>query len=118
MPWERVNYDSFVETPIPMELNKDTFPFAFGLQLPIMQGLNFFKDETIYKPDVKLVVFNIDKASDGTVTKKRDLIDIDVEPCRLEHFGDTWPGFTELPLDLLYCIKPKQSKLDRIIINP
>ena len=53
-----INFDSFVETPAPMELNKDSFPFAFGLQLPIMQGLSFFKDEQIYKPDVKLVVFN------------------------------------------------------------
>jgi len=112
-----INYDSFVDTPIPMELNKDTFPFAFGLQLPIMQGLTFFKDERVYKPDVKLVVFTITKESDGSVTKTRDLIDIDVEACRLEHFGDAWPGFTDLPLDMLYCIKPNQSNLDKIIIK-
>ena len=34
-----ISYDSFEEVPPSMELNKETFPLAFGLQLPSSLGL-------------------------------------------------------------------------------
>ena len=109
-----ITYDSFQEIPPPIELNKETFPFAIGMQLPSSYGLTYFMDEEIYVPVVKLLVFTNVEQSDGTISKQRQIIDVDIEPCTLEHFGSAKASVTQLPLSSMYCVNPVQSNLDKI----
>ena len=109
-----ITYDTFQEIPGPLELNKETFPFAIGVQLPSSYGLSYFMDEEVYHPVIKLLVFTNEKQSDGSIVKNREIIDVDIEPCTYEHFGSAWRSVQEVPLSSLYCINPKQTNLDKI----
>lgn len=112
-----ISYDSFQEVPDSMELNKETFPLAFGLQLPSSLGLSFFMDEEIYYPDVRLIVSKIVLQSDGTYIKTLDLLEVEVETCTPQHFGENWRSFSNGPYYSLYCIKPNQEKFDKLILK-
>jgi len=111
-----INYDSFQEVPPSMELNKETFPLAFGVQLPSSLGLSFFKDEEVYYPDVKVVVTRVVQQSDGSYEKELELIDVEVETCVPQHFGENWRLFSNGPFYNLYCIKPYQPLFDKLKI--
>ena len=109
-----ITFDTFKEIPDALELNKDTFPFAIGMQLPSSYNMAYFMDEEIYVPVIKLLVFTDVKGSDGTITKNREIIDVDIEPCTAEHFGSAQDSVKALPLSSMYCIKPEQSNLGKI----
>ena len=64
-----ITFDTFQEIPDPLELNKETFPFAIGMQLPTSYNLAYFMDEEIYVPIIKLLVFTDVVQSDGSVAK-------------------------------------------------
>jgi len=113
-----ISYDSYIEVPAPMEINKDTFPMAFGLQLPQALGLSFFRDEEIYHPDVKLLTYRNIRQSDGSWIKEEEYTDIEVENCSPGYFGEGQNLANAADYGMfMYCIKPVQSKLDRLILE-
>jgi len=112
-----ISYDSFQETPPPIEITPNSFPFAFGLQLPTSLGLSFFKDEGIYHPEIQLAVIKLIKESDGSITKDLEFIELEMETCTFEHFGESWRSFTNAPLESLYCIKPIQEKIGKLVVE-
>ena len=109
-----ITYDTFQEIPDALELNSETFPFAIGMQLPSAYSLAYFMDEQIYVPVIKLLVFTSITESDGSITKDRQIIDVDIEPCTLKHFGSASDNVKALPLSSMYCVKPEQANLKKI----
>ena len=109
-----ITFDTFKEIPDSIELNRESFPFAIGVKLPTTYNLAYFMDEEIYVPVIKLLVFTNTENADGTITKNRQIIDVDIEPCTAEHFGSAQDSVKTLPLSSLYCIKHEQTNLDRV----
>jgi len=112
-----ITFDTFQEVPDAIELNKESFPFAIGMQLPSTYNLAYFMDEEIYVPVIKLLVFTNTENADGSITKNREIIDIDIEPCTVDHFGSARESVKTLPLSLMYCIKPEQTNLNKIEVS-
>ena len=95
-------YDSTLyaqEMPL-IELDKDKFYFAFGLEDPVT--LNRFVDETIYKAEV--VFIDRIKVNGEFVTTTRN--NLELEKCDVENFGKNYQHlFIEGELKNSYCLK-------------
>lgn len=87
------------EMPI-IELDKENFNFAFGLEDPVT--LNRFVDETIYIPEVAYI--DRVKINGDFVTKTNKVLPL--EKCRQENFGDKYKHLLlEGELSNSYCLK-------------
>ena len=95
-------YDSTLyaqEMPI-IELDKENFNFAFGLEDPIT--LNRFVDETIYIPEVAFI--DRVKINGDFVTQSNRILPL--EKCKHENFGDNYKHLLlEGELSNSYCLK-------------
>jgi len=113
-----ISYDSFIAVPAPMEINRDTFPIAFGLQLLDALGTNFFKDKTVYYPEVQLLIYRNVMNDDGSWTKEQEYLDIDVEDCTPAHFGVNQDVLGDVDFTMyVYCLSFVQPKLDKLILQ-
>ena len=110
-------YDTFEEDPASMILSPDVFPFAFGLAAPTQLGAYYYIDKTVYHLEVNQSTFKYVKLDDGSVTERIEFVPLDIEPCSPEYFGELEHSFATISLNMLYCIKRKQTYLDQILLQ-